>query len=274
MRAAIASLFALVKTAAVKWRRDRAHIFAASLAYYSVFSLAPLVLFGVAVLSLRAGPLESRRFMLQVIDFLVGERGAEALEPIVASAGTAKGDLWATVLSFVTLLYGASTLFVHLQEALNVIFEAPALKRGWFTHFIRRRLLSFLLVLAVPFLLLAGPAMSAVFAYLGRSQGGSIAVSLAVETCLFAFIFKVLPDVAVPWDDVWTGSLFTASLFTLGQTLLGWYLNRVALRSVYGAAASLVALLVWIHVCAQILLFGAEVIHCQQKVKTGVSPEN
>ena len=258
-------MFALLKSAAVKWRRDRAHVFAASLAYYSVFSLAPLVLFGVAVLSLRAGPLESRRFMLQVIDFLVGERGAEALEPIVAGAGTAQRDLWATALSFLTLLYGASTLFVHLQEALNVIFEAPVIKRGWFTHFVRRRLLTFLLVLAVSVLLLAGPAMYAVFAYLGRSQGGSIALFLAGETCLFAFIFKVLPDVAVPWGDVWTGSLFTASLFTLGQTILGWYLNRVALRSVYGAAASVVALLVWIHVCAQILLFGAEVIHVSKR---------
>ncbi len=265
MLAALSPLVALLKAAADKWRRDRVHVFAASLAYYSVFSLTPLVLFGVSALSLRAGPLESRRYMLQVLDSLVGERGAEAIEPIVASAGTVQHSLWATVIAFVTLMYGASTLFVHLQEALNVIFEAPPRKRRFLTHYLERRLLSFLLVLTVPFLLLAGPAMWTAFAALGRSQGGSIALSLVVETLLFAFIFKVLPDVPVPWEDVWAGSMFTASLFTLGQTLLGYYLNRVALRTVYGAAGSLVALLIWIHVSAQIILFGAEVIHVYKR---------
>lgn len=249
----------LLREAGAKWKRDRADVLAASLAYYSVFALAPLVMLGVAVLSLRSETSESRRFMLDLFGMFVGERGAEAIRPMVESAGKLRHGAWAAF-SVATLVYGASSLFVHLQDSLNHIWNAPPRGRHWIVRFLRRRLLSFALVLLVPALLVLGPALSAALSSFGHPQGGGIVLSLLLETLVFAFIFKFLPDVPVPWADVWVGALFTASLFTLGQTLLGVYLNRIAARSVYGAAGSLVALLVWVHVSAQILLFGAEFI--------------
>lgn len=250
----------------LRWRRDRAGVHAASLAFYSAFALAPLVMFAAAVSSLYAGPFESRRFMLDLLRTLFGDGGTEAVRPMIDNAGELQRGAWATLISFATLLYGASTLFVELQDSLNVIFAAPERRRGWFRRALKRRLLSFGLVATIPLIVLAGPAWSAALGFLGRSQFGSIALSLAVQTALFAFIFKVMPDTPVPWRDVWPGSAFTAALFTLGQTLLGLYLTRVAARSVYGAAGSLVALLLWIHVSAQILLFGAEFVQEYRKL--------
>jgi membrane protein len=260
----------LLRAAAVKWKADRCDMMGAAIAYYSAFSLAPLVMLGVAVMSLRAGAQQSQRFMLGLLDALVGSRGADAMRPLVESAGRMKHGGWGTALGAATLLYGASTLFVHLQTALNLIWQAPALRRGWFRRYLKRRMLSAVLVGCVPLVLLFAPAWHARLGSLGRSQAVTVALSVALETLLFGIIFKVLPDVAVPWEDAWVGAVFTASLFTFGQTLLGYYFTRVAARSAYGAAGSIVALLIWLHVSAQILLFGAEFVHAYQQDRNGV----
>jgi membrane protein len=169
-----------------------------------------------------------------------------------------------------TLVFGASNFFLHLQDALNIIWQAPPAKPGLLRRVLKRRVLSFALVMLVPVLLLTGPLISAVLSWLGKTQGSTIVVSLIVETVIFALVFKVLPDIPVPWQDVWVGALFTAALFTVGQTILGFYLNHVAARSVYGAAGSLVALLIWVHASAQMLLLGAEFI----QVYKPASPAN
>jgi membrane protein len=265
MRGYFSPILRLLREAGRKWKQDRADVMAAALAYYSAFSLAPLVMLGVAVSSLHEGAQQSQRFMLVLMETVVGPRGAEAVRPMVESAGRMRHGAWATAVGVVTLVYGGSTLFVHLQTALNVIWDAPVRKKGWLRHHLKKRLFSLLLVGGLPAVLIIGPALSSWLRVMGRSQAGSVALSLLVETALFGFIFKVLPDVVVPWEDVWVGSLFTASLFTLFQTLMGFYLNGVAARSVYGAAGSLVALLVWIHVSAQILLFGAEFVQAYKR---------
>ncbi|MDE2040414.1 MAG: YihY/virulence factor BrkB family protein [Elusimicrobia bacterium] len=270
----LSPLAKLTREAALKWRRDRADVMAAALAYYSVFSLAPLVMLGVAVSSLRHGARQGRRLMLALVGTVVGPRGTDAVRPIVESAVRMRHGGWATAVSLATLVYGASTLFAHLQNAFDHIWEAPARRQGWFLRYLKRRLFSLLLVACVPLVVLAGPAVSAWVAGLDRFRAASSLLVVLAQTGLFAVLFKVLPDVPVPWEDVWAGALFTASLFTVCQALLGFYLNRVAAHSSYGAAGSLVALLVWIHVSTQILLFGAEFVQVCKKSRlaAGSSP--
>jgi len=260
----------LLKVTFGEWRQHKAPRLGAALAYYTVFSLAPLLIITIAVAGLAFGQEAARGQVVEQFRSLVGEESAGLIETMIASARRPAASIPAAIIGIATLLLGALGVFGQLQDALNTIWEAtPQPGRGW-RGLLRGRLVSFALVLAVGFLLLASLAVSAGLAALGEYFGGLLTgsewtlelvnslISLAVITLLFALIFKVLPDVSLNWRDVWPGAALTALLFTLGKFLIGLYLGRSASGSAYGAAGALIVLLVWIYYSAQLLLFGAE----------------
>lgn len=266
----IKSSFDLLKTTASEWVEDKAPMRAAALAYYAIFSLAPLLLIAVAVAGLVLGREAASGALEQQLSQFVGPQGAQTIQQIMANTDRAGANIIATVVGLIILLVGASGLFSHLQDMLNTIWEVKPAPQAGIKNKLRSRLSSFLMVLGVGLLLLAtivlSAALSFITGYLGDRIPGSAAlwqwvnlgVSFIVLTLLFALIFKVLPDVKIGWRYVWLGALITALLFTIGKFLLGLYLGRSSMGSAYGAAGSLIVLLVWIYYSAQILFFGAE----------------
>jgi membrane protein len=245
----------------------------AALAFYSVLSLAPLVVIALSIVSLFFDPKTATAQFLSQMESMVGTEGAKAIQGMLENAQEPKTGAVAAVLGIVTLLFGASGVFGQLQEAMNSIWNVPAKKSGGIWEMIRSRFLSFAMVLGTGFLLLISLLLSAVIAGVGQQLGhiwpaleplshlaNEVATFLAV-TLLFAMMFKLLPDTRVAWRDVWVGAVLTAVLFTVGKLLIGLYLGKSAVGSAYGAAGSLVVLLVWIYYSAQILFFGAELTH-------------
>ena len=263
-----------VSAAAADWVEDKAAQMGAALAFYSVLSLAPLVVIALSIVALFFdADAAGAQFMTQ-IESMVGAEGAKAIGGMLESAEHQEttGGL-AAVLGIATLLFGASGVFGQLQEAMNTIWDVPAKKGGGIWGMIRSRFLSFAMVLGTGFLLLVSLLLSALIANVGQQVGrwwpGLEAIShlanevatFLVITLLFAMMFKLLPDAKVAWRDVWVGALLTAVLFTVGKLLIGLYLGKSAVGSAYGAAGSLVVLLVWIYYSSQILFFGAELTH-------------
>jgi membrane protein len=201
---------------------------------------------------------------------LVGKTGAEAIQAMIASASQPKAGLIATVISIVTLLFGASGVFGALQDALNTIWEVTPKPGRGVLGAIRDRFVSFTMLLGVAFLLLVALVLSAGLAALGKFVGGllpvpevvlqlvNLIISFGVITLLFAMIYRILPDVEIRWSDVWIGAAVTALLFTIGKFALGLYLGKGSVGSAYGAAGSLLVVLLWVYYSAQILFFGAE----------------
>jgi membrane protein len=263
--------FSLVKETFAEWSRDKASRLAAALSYYTIFSVSPLFVIAIAVAGIVFGEDAASDQIFREIRGLIGDQGAQAIQTIVMSASQRKGSgVFATVIGVVTLLVGASSTFGQLQDALNTIWEVKPKKGQGIRGLLRVRLLSFSLVMAIGFLLIVSLIVSAGVAALGKYLSGllpfssqlmqtvNFAISMAVTTLLFAVLFKVLPDARVRWRDVWIGSLVTALLFSLGRFLIGLYLGRSSVSSAYGAAGSLVILLLWIYYSAQIFLLGAE----------------
>jgi membrane protein len=262
---------AMLRQAFADWLEDGAPRLGAALSYYTIFSLAPLLVVAVAMAGLLFGHQAAQGRIVEQIGGLVGPVAGEAIETMLVSARKPAQGLLATALGIVTLLLGASGVFNELKAALNTVWEAqPRPKRG-LRGLLRDRLASFAMVLVVGFLLLVSLVVSATLAALTHTYRGMFAnaallhaldlvVSLAVVTLLFAAIYKLLPDVEPKptWRDVWVGALLTAALFTVGKFAIGIYLGRGTIASAYGAAGSLAILLVWIYYAAQILFFGAE----------------
>jgi membrane protein len=256
--------------AASKWSADRAPRLGAALAYYTVFSLAPLLVIVIAIAGFVFGQEAAQGYIVQQIGALVGERSARAIQDMVENARQPTTGILATIIAVVTLLLGASGVFGQLQDALNTIWEVKAKPGRGFMGLLRDRFLSFVAVLGTGFLLLVSLVLSAALAALGKVlsgmlpapesvlQGLNFIVSIAVITVMFGMIFKFLPDATIRWNDVWIGAAVTALLFTLGKFAIGLYLGKSNVASVYGAAGSLVILLVWVYYSSQILLFGAE----------------
>lgn len=260
----------LVKRTYTEWQKDKVSRLSAALAYYTISSMAPLLIITIAIAGFIFGPEAARGQIVGQIEGLVGREGAAAVEMMIQNA--AMKSKTATVIGFLLLLYGASGFFAQLQDALNTIWEVkPKPGRGiWQT--LRTRFASFAMVLVITFLLLVSLVVSAaVAAFTSQMTGGAglvgtvvdFVVSLAVTTVLIAALLRTLPDVKLKWHDVWLGSAITAVLFTIGKTLIGLYLGRSSVTSVYGAAGSLVVLLIWIYYSAQILLIGAEFTQVQ-----------
>jgi membrane protein len=260
----------MLREAASDWAEDKASQLGAALAFYSILSIAPLMMIAISVAGLIFGEEAARGELLGQIEGMVGEEGGAAIEQMLAHAKKPEHGTIAGVIGLITLLVGASGAFGQLQDSMNTIWEVPPKTGGGMWGFIRTRFLSFAMVLGVGFLLLVSLILSAVVAGMGTYLSGMMpeleavfhagneVVTFLVVTVLFAMIFKVLPDAQVAWRDVWVGALLTAALFTIGKILIGLYLGKTGLSSTYGTAGSLVVLVVWIYYSAQILFFGAE----------------
>jgi membrane protein len=274
MAGALGTATTLAKETVVRWTEDKASALAAALAYYSLFSLAPLVLITVAVAGLVFGQQAAEGQLYTQLAGLIGDTGAKAVESIVANMHQERGGgVVATVVGLATLLFGATGAFVQLQDSMNTIWKARPPTTNGIVEFLRVRLLSFSMVLGIGFLLLVSLILSAVLAavgdYLGMFLPGGAAVgqalngtvSLVVVTALFAMIYKFLPDTPVAWRDVWLGALVTSFLYTVGKSAIGFYLGKASVASSYGAAGSVVIILLWVYYSALILYFGAEFTH-------------
>ena len=257
-----------------KWQSDNVSVLASSLAYYTVFSLAPLLIILIAVLNLASrflGQTFGEQELVAQVSDVFGDGVADFVKTIIVQRqGDTSGDVLATVVGVVLLFIGATGVFVQLQNALNRIWDVPPGGKGGVVQLLRARLVSFALVLGIGFLLVVSLVATALVDALSNSArtllpGTDLVWSLAVEgvsfvilTLFFAVLFKVLPDASVRWRDMWVGAAVTALLFVVGKTLIGLYLSKSAVASTYGGAGSLVVLLLWVFYSAQIFLFGAE----------------
>jgi membrane protein len=263
----------LLAEAARGWRKDNAPRLGAALSYYTLFSIAPLLVVAIAVAASVFGQDAAQGRIVAELSGLLGEAGARALEETVENSRTASTGALATAGALVTLFLGATGVFGELKGALNVVWdvkEEEQPRRGFLVGLLRNRIWSFAMVLAVGFLLLVSLIVNALLAAahgaLGRylpAPGALLAsantlASLVLITVLFALIFKFLPDTRVAWSDVWVGAALTSALFVAGKYLIGLYLGKSSVSSAYGAAGSVVVLIVWVYYAAQVFFFGAE----------------
>jgi membrane protein len=253
------------------WSDDYAPSMGAALAFYTMFSIAPLLLIIIAVAGWVFGADAARGEILAELRGLMGREGAAVVEGLIKSASEPDKGATAAIIGVVLLLVGATTVFGELQDALDRIWRAPVKvkARGFFAIF-RGRLLSFGMIFGISFLLMVSLVVSAGLSALGKwwspvfsgweavAQLFDFCVSFALITVLFALIYKVMPHVKVAWHDVWMGASVTALLFTIGKLLIGLYIGKSGVASVFGAAGSLAVLLLWVYYSAQIFLLGAE----------------
>jgi len=265
------TIFTLLKETVDEWNKDKASRLAAALAYYTVFSLSPLLIIAIAIAGAIFGEEAARGEIVGQIQGLVGKDGAEFIQTAIESAAKpTEGGGFASAISVVVLLFGASGVFAQLQDALNTIWEVQPDPKAGAGGFIRARFLAFSMVLGIGFLLLVSLLLSAglsgVVAYLGNLfpiissllQVANFVLGFIVTTVLFGLIYKFLPDVKITWSDVLIGAAMTSLLFSIGRYALGLYLGNSSFGSTYGAAGSLVIILAWVYYAAQILFFGAE----------------
>ncbi|HEX2994580.1 MAG TPA: YihY/virulence factor BrkB family protein [Anaerolineales bacterium] len=267
-------MFALLKETIREWSEDGASRLAAALAYYTTFSLAPLLVLVIAIAGLIGGQEAAQSQTMAQVQDLLGPQGGEFVQSMIENASRPATGVTATIIGVVTLLFGALGVFGELQNSLNTIWEVkPKPAQGLLDgvkRFLVDRLLSFTMVLGIGFLLLASLVISAVLSALGNYIGNilpmadlwlqliNFVISFVVVTALFAMIFKFLPEVDIAWKDVWLGAAVTSLLFSLGKFLIGFYLGRSTVGNTFGAAGSLAILLIWVYYSAQILFFGAE----------------
>ena len=260
----------LVKTAAQGWWDDRAMSLGAAIAFYTVFSLAPMLLATVAVAGLAFGREAAQGAIVTELGGLLGQAAAQTIEAMIASAANVQSGIIGTTLGIATFLVLVTGAIIELQDDLNIIWKVKSSGPYGLWSFVRVRLLSLALVMGFGFLLLVSliidAGLSALGAYLEAEFSGAATilqilnatVSFGIAVLLFAMVFKILPDVELTWRDVAMGALVTGMLFTIGKEMIGWYLGSSNVASSYGAAASLITILLWIYYSSLILLFGAE----------------
>ena len=261
----------LVKQAIGSWVSDYAPSMGAALAYYTIFSIAPLLLIAISVAGLAFGVEAARGEVVAQLQGLMGESAARLIQGMLESANSPGTGLVSTLVGTALLLVGATTVFGELQDALDRIWRAPERsKHSGIWNLLRARLLSFGLILAIGFLILVSLLFSAAMAALGRWLGPAFVgweiaravvnavVSFALVSGMFALIYKLMPRAQVAWHDVWIGAVVTAALFTIGKLLIGLYIGKSGVTSVFGAAGSFAVLLLWVYFSAQIFLLGAE----------------
>jgi len=264
-------LWRVLKQALAGWWNDNVPRMGAALAYYTLFALAPILIVAIAIAGLAFGPEAVRGEIVGQIEGLVGRDGALAVQAMLEGAAKPSSSIPATVIGVITFFLGATGAFLELQTDLDTIWRVKPKSRGNFLRaLLLQRLISFGLVLGLAFLLLTSlvvsAALAAVHTYMGNTFPGvtilwealNVLVSLGVITLLFAMIYKILPDVKLAWSDVWVGAMVTAGLFTIGKFLIGLYLGTSGLGSTYGAAGSVIVVLVWVYYSSQIILLGAE----------------
>jgi len=264
-------IWELVRKSVRAWGDDYASSMGAALAYYTLFSIAPLLIITIAVAGLIFGQEAARGEIVAQIQGLIGRDGANAVQGLLKSVHEPTQSIVAMVAGIITLVIGATTVFGELQSDLDRIWRVPApAKENGIWVLLHTRLLSFGLVLGLGFLLLVSLVISAVIAAFGKwwdnffegwealLQALNFSISFAITTLLFATIYKVMPRARIAWRDVWVGAAVTALLFESGKFFIGLYLGKTSVASGFGAAGSLVVLLVWVYFTAQIFLLGAE----------------
>ncbi len=260
----------LCETAVYSWLDDRAPTMGAAIAYYMVFSLAPMLVMVIAIAGLAFGQKAAEGALFDGLADLVGSESAGAVQAMLRSASSTRTGILATVVGFGTLIIGATAVFSELQSALNVIWKAPASGGLGMSHLLKSRLLGLSVVLVIGFLLLVSLVISTALAafsdYLDWILPGLATIlhiihftlSFGFTTVLFAMMFKILPDNPVEWEEVWLGGAVAALLFTVGKHLISFYIGSSNMASTYGAAGALIIVLVWVFYSAQIFLLGAE----------------
>lgn len=265
------SLWKLLKTIFIKWLEDDPFQSAAALSYYTLFSLAPLLIISIAVAGFVFGREAAQDQIVSTIQGLIGHESALAVQAMIQNASNRpKTGMISTLLGGIILLFGAGGVVGQLQTSLNTIWRVSAKSDSSVRDFIRKRFISFAMVLGIGFLLLVSLAVSAFISaltrFIGSLFGGAaviahlldILISFGFITLLFAMIYKFLPDARIQWEDVWTGAALTSILFTIGKFLIGVYLGSSGVTSIYGAAGSLITVLLWVYYSSLIFLLGAE----------------
>jgi membrane protein len=276
---AIITALSLLKQTVKDFQADNAMRLSAAIAYYSVFSLAPLLLISISIAGIIFGEEAARGAIEGQLKGSIGKDSALAIQDMLNSAQKGGNNFFMTVIGFLILLFTASGVFAQLKDALNVVWEVrPNPERGMM-NLVKKRLLSFSMVLVVGFLLLISLVLSAALAaateWLGNVlpipgfvwQCIAFIITISIVTLLFAMIFKILPDAKIKWRDVWLGGFLTAVFFSIGKLLLALYLGREETASTYGAAGAFILLLLWIYYTTNILLFGAEFTQTYTKYK-------
>jgi membrane protein len=273
----------VLQEAASDWVEDNAARMGAALAFYSILSLAPLLLIAVGLAGIAFDEADARARLITQMSELVGKEGSEAIQVMLENGSKASGTL-STVVGIATLLFGASGVFGELQSAMDAVWDVKPKTVGWL-GMLRARFLSFAMVLGTGFLLVVSLLVSTTIAAMQDSLQSqlpalepalhalSVVATFAIVTILFALIYKLLPDAQVTWGDACVGAIVTAALFSIGKLAIGLYLGKSGLASGYGAAGSLVVLIVWIYYSAQIVFFGAEITHAIGAIRTGNEPE-
>jgi len=253
-----------------EWSKDDALSLGAALAYYTIFSMAPLLVLVIAIVGLVFGRAAAQGQVVAQIQDTIGPAGAQTIEGMIARASQPSSGVLATIISLVTMVFGATGVFGQLQASLNKIWEVRPKAGGGLRRQLAKRASAFAMILGIGLLLflslVASAVLSAVHSLLDTRfpiaghvlPFANFALSFAMITALFAMILKMLPDVRIEWGDVWLGAAVTALLFSVGKALIGLYLGRAGVTSVYGAAGSLVLVLLWIYYSSQLLFLGAE----------------
>jgi len=266
------SVWQFLKDVVSQWFEDQPFQLAASLSYYTLFSLAPLLVIAISVAGFAFGHEAAQNRVVETIQGLIGRDSAQAVQGMIESASSKpKTGILSTVIGVVALLFGAGGVVGQLQTALNTIWGVASKPGQGVWGFIRQRFISYTMVLAIGFLLLVSLVITAFVSgfaqYAGNLMGGTtviahvldLLVSFAIVTVLFAMIYKFLPDVEIHWSDVWVGAALTSFLFTVGKFFIGLYLGTSGVTSPYGAAGSLITVLLWVYYSSLIFFLGAEI---------------
>jgi membrane protein len=266
----LSQLWPLLKEAAADWSHDKAPRLGAALAYYTVFSIVPLLVLFIAIIGLVFGQEAAQTTIIDQISTLVGERGAATIKEMIQKADEPATGIVSSSIAVITLLLGAAGFFGQLKDALDTVWGIEPKEGRGILGYLKDNLLSVVTVFGTGFLLLVSLIISAALAVVGKwfdnllplpevaLQGLNVLLSFLIITGLFALIFKVLPDAHIAWPDVWMGAAITSALFTVGKFAIGLYLCKSNVGTGFGAAGSLVIVLVWVYYSAQILLYGAE----------------
>lgn len=266
------TIWSLLKETVDEWQRDKVSQMAAALAYYTLFSIAPLLVIAVAVAGAVFGQEAARGEVVAQIQGLLGKAGAEVVQTALANTQNPQSGngIVPFIISTLALIFGASGVFIQLQESLNAVWNVEPSPQAGVKAVVRKRIFSFAMVVTIGFILMVSLIVSTTLAALSTFTNQlfpaleslwrlvNIGISLGVFTLLFALIYKYLPDIYIAWKDVLVGAFFTSILFSIGKELLGLYLGNGSFGSAYGAAGSVVTILAWIYYAVQIMLFGAE----------------
>jgi len=279
-----ASYWSLLVETVTQWAAHRAPTYGAALAYYSIFSLGPLLVIAIAIAGWLFDDATARRAVTAQLNDLVGPEGADAIGAMLAGAAAPQSaGLFAEAIGIATLLFAATGVVRQLKDAMNTIWEVDEDDASGLWSLARSYLLAVAIVASVGFLLCISLLLTAVVAALGTSAAVLVPevalhivvvpISFAVTSGVFALMFRWLPDAAIRWRDVWLGAVLTALLFEIGKLVIGLYIGKLGLASTYGAAASLVVVLIWVYYNAQIVLLGAEFTHVYAKRRAARRPE-